>query len=337
MEPIYRIDQARGSPEEVGEQLGHKLGKKLEKNIDHYLGSLDQLLGLDRHRLQQEALPWLESLPRDYQVELKALARGAGCSVEKVAAWLYSDSCAGGGCTAFIQETENGIIVGRNNDYLIPGIWNYGTLLAVKNKIPLLLLGLEGGTFSGTGFNQARLWLHYNWLPAQPCSGLPPFIFHRLALEQCSSLGQVEDLLEQFPRDGGMNLFAVDGKTGEYAVLECAPHRHRRRPREKGKRIVAANHYHFSQLAPGGKRGSPDSVSRENRARDLLAGLKEPLMPRDFFSVLADPEVEVRQPGQGTVYSCVVNPAREQIHYAADPYPAASRGRRELLQFSWEN
>ncbi len=330
----YPIFHTQGNHQEIGFNLGKKLGKRLEENINYYIKKLDQIGGIDYSLLQQQALPWLRSLPPEYQGELENLALGADCSLQLVAKWLYSDLCLEGGCTSFIQETSSGIWVGRNNDYLIPGIWGYITIIEPENKIPLMLLGLEGGTFSGTGYNKERLWLHYNWLPGNFPGGIPPFVLHRMALETCSSVNEVEYLIKEYPQDSGMNLFVVDGSRGDYAVFECSGEKYEKRKPEAEK-IVGANHFHFPGLAPYGISDNQGSRKREEMVCKLLTSLNEPQIPDDYISILGDPTVEVRGEDAGTVYSCVVCPREELIYYSANPYPAASQGSWEQIKWDW--
>ncbi len=330
----YPIYHARGSHQEVGLTLGKKLGKKLEKNIEYYIKRLDEIKGINHSQLVKGAIKWLRTLPLGYQVELENMALGAGCSVHTVASWLYSDLCVEGGCTSFIHETNDGIWVGRNNDYLIPGIWGYITIIEAQAKIPTMLFGLEGGTFSGTGYNKEKIWLHYNWLPERPGKGLPPFVFHRQALENCSSITDLEKMLKEKPRDGGMNLFVVDGKRGEYAVFECSGQKFRKR--EPASRVIAgANHYHFPEIAPEGNEPSQESQEREKNLKELFLGEENLKIPDSYFKMLGNPGVEARGENEGTVYSCVVCPEKDLVFYSADPYPAASSGEWEKVIFNW--
>ncbi len=330
----YLIYHVKGDHQEIGLTLGKKLGKRLGENINYYIKRLDQIGGIDSSRLQKEALPWLRSLPTDYEVELENLARGAGIPLQLVASWLYSDMCLEGNCTSFIHETSSGIWVGRNNDYLVPGIWGYITVIEVKNKIPIMLFGLEGGTFSGTGYNKERLWLHYNWLPGNFKGEMPPFVFHRKALETCSSVGEVEEMLKNTSRDGAMNLFVVDGKRKEYGVFECSGRKYEKRKPE-AKKIVGANHFHYPGLSSDGITDNPESLKREGTVFKLLANLNDPQIPDDYISILGDIDVEVRGEDSGTVYSCVVCPEKDLIYYSAHPYPAASQGEWEKVKWDW--
>ncbi len=331
----YPIYHAKGNYSDIGLFLGRQVKYRLEENIDYYIKRLEEIEGLDHSRLEKEAIPWLRSLPPEYQVELENLAQGAGCSLMKVARWLYSDMCIAGGCTSFIHETPEGVWIGRNNDYLIPGIWGYITVIAVRGKIPIMLFGLEAGIFSGTGYNKEKLWVHYNWLPDTPNpEGLPPFVFHRQVLENCSSVGEVEALLKENPRDGGMSLFVLDGKKEEYAVFECSGKKHRKKEPEEGI-IAAANHFHFPDIAPRNYEVSADSRGREEKTIELLLKEKDTAKPSSYINILGNSGVEARGQDSGTVYSCVVCPKNDLVYYSADPFPAASRGVWEKIAWEW--
>ncbi|MTI95787.1 MAG: hypothetical protein FH749_09945 [Firmicutes bacterium] len=330
------VKKYAGSHWELGLQLGSSLADKLVENISAYIDHVHHVYGVDKQRLPVDSMRWYENLPEQYRKELQGVAAGAGCNIELLAKWYYCDSCLDQGCTSFIATNNGKLWVGRNNDYIYPRGWGHVTILAVDKKIPVMLFGLEGGIFSGTGYNQEKLWIHYNWLPLWDVSeperdSLQPFVFHRLALESCSSLNEVDSLLQNTVRDGGMGLFVADGKTGEYALFECAGKTYIKRPISEPF-VVGANHY-CSLAAPGELR-SQSSINRHQRMETMLQS-KLPTTPEDCMAILADPGVEQDSQYSGTVYANVVQPLQDRIWYVWDDYPAASKGRWNELQWEW--
>ena len=69
-----------------------------------------------------------------------------------------------------------------------------------------------------------------------------PFLFIRKALENCSNIQDIEQLLKEIVRDGGRNLFVIDGKENYAALFECTCNGFRERPIQ-GDYIAATNHY----------------------------------------------------------------------------------------------
>lgn len=328
----------RGTYLEVGKAMGAAIGReRLEENINKMLTAVDHEFGLNYQRLQAGAMGWLESLPEEYQEELQGIALGSGCSLERLAEWYYCDSCIDNGCTSFIVRCQDDFWVGRNNDYLLPKEWGFVTVLAVTGKIPVMLLGLEGSSFSGTGYNKEKLWLHYNWLPVwdepgQDGETVAPYVFLRMALENCETLADVEHLLKSVPRDGGMNLFVVDGKSNQAAVFECTCVSHQKRNFDTF--VAAANHYCVIE-APGSEYGSENSRLRQARVEQLLHQYGANLGLNEMIAVLADDKVEQRGATYGTVYANLACPARNKLWYAYNDFPAASQSKWVEIKPQW--
>lgn len=328
------IGRFTGTHQQVGIKIGQALKQELKSNIDHYINQVKETFGLDHQKLNDHAMTWFHQLPMDYQIEIQGIAEGSDLPIETLAKWYYSDYCTPGGCTSFITMIDDDVWIGRNNDYLQTNLWDYTSIIEVEGKLPIMLFGLAGSSFSGTGYNQSKLWIHYNFLPVwdlpqQSKNVMPAFVWIRKALESCTSIEEVEDLLHSTNRDGGMNLFLVDGKTNEYAVYECSCQAfHKRKVKPV---MVGANHYHEMKIPKGVS--SPGSIKRQQRVEELIH-LNQPNSLEDLIHILSDEQVEVRTPGYGTVYANVACPATDFICFAADAYPAASKG--NFKQINWE-
>jgi hypothetical protein len=234
--------------------------------------------------------------------------------------------------------------VARNNDLYVPELWGYATIREVDGRIPTINFTMEGDVFTPTGINKEKLWLHYNWLPVwdEPAPGkphVPAFAFLTEALEICKDIRDLEAFLDERDRDGGMLLFAVDGKTNEFALFECMCSKHVRREPADGW-IVGTNHYcAFEDLTLGDDEGSSSTLNRFRRMESLVGALSAspsgPELPADLIRILADDEIERRDQDVVTVYSNVACPGTREIWYTFGGYPAASQGNWQKLVWPW--
>jgi hypothetical protein len=316
------------------------MGSRLANNISRYLeeGPGTHSGPLDGARLQTGALPWLRRLPSRFQAEMEGLAEGAGVTLQTVAAWSFVEACTAGGCSAFVGRTGGQTWVARNNDIWVPDLWGYVTIRDLEGYIPTMAFGLEGETFTATGLNAERLWLHYNYLPVwdAPQGKEPwmPFVLLTRAMETCRTIDQVEALLRATERNGGMMIFAADGKNGEYAVFECSCRHHVRR-RGQGDWLAGTNHYLARDVPRPAEAYAAASLARYRR---LAARLERDMgdgAPADLAAILADAGIEQRGADYGTVYANVTCPTSGEVWFTLGGYPAASAGAWQRLAWPW--
>jgi hypothetical protein len=335
-----RVRRYAGTPREIGLAAGRALGPRLADTIDRYVRERPQGRdALDLEELHNGAMPWLRTLPARFQEELEGLAEGANLPLQRVAEWNYIESCVRDGCSGVVGRIDGLAWVARNNDFFIPGIWGYATIREVTGRIPTLSFGLDGDVFTPTGVNRERLWLHQQFLPTPdgPVPGrphLPGWVVLTDMLETCSTIAEVEARLDEIDRDEGMLLFVVDGKTNEFAILECECRRHVRRP-PGGPWLVGANHACvLGESAPDegsrSRHGRMEALATELFAREAPGGL-----PENLIAILADGAVERRGPGVVTVYAAVACPSTGELWFTFEGTPAASRGAWERLPWPW--
>jgi hypothetical protein len=340
-----RIHHAKGNPVEIGFTLGRAMGDRLARNIERYIQTGPAIHGtLDIEKLKSDALPWLRSLPQRYQDEFEGLAEGSGVPLQRLAEWCFVEECVQTGCSALVCSIDGHAWVARNNDLWAPDMWGYVTVREVDGRLPTAIFGLEGEVFAGTGINGERLWLHYNWLPVQdaPSPQKPHwacFVWLTEALETCRAIHEVEALLREVDRDGGMTLFVVDGKTDEFAVFECTCAGHVRRDGFLDW-IVGTNHSCWTDGEGNPGEHPTNSQLRLRRMEELtreLCGRGDVVdTPWDLICILADPGVEVRGEDYGTVYANVACPSLREIWYTFGGYPAASAGTWQQVVWPWE-
>lgn len=339
-----RIQHVTGRPRAVGFALGQAVRERLERNIDRYIANGPAKHGsIDWTRLREQALPWLRRLPQRFQDELEGMAQGANIPLQRLAEWCFVEECVQTGCSGFVWRLNGNVWVGRNNDIWAPEQWGYVTIREVDDRIPTISFGMEGEPFTATGVNAEQLWLHYNHLPVRDAPAAekphwPCYVFLTEALETCRTLADVEALLREVDRDGGMILFAVDRTSDEMAVIECSCSRHI--TRKSGEEwIIATNHAELSHGPGRLDRPAEGSHARYERVEGLLRArssrLKEPDVPGDLIRILADPGVEQRGVGYGTVYANIACPSERLIWYTFGGYPAASRGDWHQLDWPW--
>ncbi len=260
----FQTLHAPGPSADAGLTLGRALAPMLESRRVPYLADLMSINRVTPDQLREQTRRWLAALPTRFQVQMDAMALGAGLSLQDLAEFLYVDiastsspwarggplddstlddptdnpaagPAAGPLCTGFVTPLHNRPWLARNCDWykslLVRG--TSATFYAEPNLIPCVSLGVAGDIDIDTGFNAERLWLHMHTLHAtdpigpgqRPISWL---FWMRDCLERCSTIDEVDRFIAQTARDRGVVLFAVDGKSGESAVFECHRTRHDR-------------------------------------------------------------------------------------------------------------
>jgi hypothetical protein len=339
---LARIHHFKGAPYEIGLAIGRTLANRLEQTFTHYINAMAD--SSDMEKLHAGAMPWLRGLPKRFQDEFQGVAEGANVPLERLAEWAFIEECEKKECSGAICVFNNHAWVARNNDTFVPELWGYATIREVDGRIPTIDFTMEGDVFAPTGINKEKLWLHYNFLPVwdRPTPGkphVPGYVFLTEALELCSSIRDVETLLNETDRDGGMLLFAADGKTDEFALFDCMCSKHYRRDPSDGW-IVGTNHYCTCEdLSLGNDEGSISTLNRFKRMETLIQGLYAsptlPNLPADLIQILADDKIERRGNKLNTVYSNVACPSTGEIWHTFGGYPSASNGNWQQLAWPW--
>ena len=338
-----RVCLLKGTPREAGLSLGLVMGERLDVNIRRYIDACLRSSSIDMIHLEKGSLPWFENLPVRYREEMEGISKGSGIPLQRLAEWYYISELTDVGCTGVILRTGNQVWVARNNDMWAPELWGYTCVREISGRIPTITFGMEGDVFTGTGINKERLWLHYNYLPVidEPSgekSHYPAWVWLTEALETCRNLSEVEIMLSNIDRNGGMMLFSVDGKTNECAVYDCSCSEYHSK-KDSRNWTAGTNHYHENDFRSGSHDDYSRSVARLNRVNDLIKdiGTPEPsYIYMELRKVMADDMVEARGDEYFTVYSNIVCPAEGEIRYTFGGYPAASNGNWQKLPWPWQ-
>ncbi len=345
---LNRVYHFKGKPREIGFAAGRMFGDRLEQTAIHYIEN--QPIPKDIEKLHTGALPWLRSLPQRFQEEYEGMAEGANIPLKTLVEFSYIEECDVNECSGAICIFENQPWVARNNDTYVPELWGYVTIREVEGRIPTINFSMEGDIFTPTGINKEKLWLHYNYLsvwdkPAQNKPHVPAYVFLTEALELCRNISDVESLLNEIDRDGGMLLFAVDGKKNEFALFECMCSKYYKRESINGW-IVGTNHFCACEdLTLSDADEEPlGTLSRfrrmENLIRSLSTSQTSPNLPDDLIRILADDKIERRESPDKqvvTAYSNIACPSTGEIWYTFGGFPAASQGNWQRLEWPWKD
>ncbi len=334
------VHRYAGTPREIGRAAGRSLGSRLERTIERFMAERPRhARALDLAELRRGALPWLRTLPQRFQEEFEGLAEGAKLPLQRLAEWNYIEVCIDDGCSGLVGRLDGHLWLARNNDAFVPGIEGDVTIREVTGRIPTIAFGMPGDVFYATGVNRERLWLHHQSLPNPdaPRPGrphVPGWVLLADMLETCTSIGDIEERLDEIDRDEGMILFVVDGKSEEFAILECSSTRRARRA-SREPWLAAANH----ACALDGVETDEGSCSRQARmeamATALYARQPEISLPQDLIRIIGDDGVERRGPRLTTVYSTVACPSTAQLWFTFGAFPAASRGDWQPVPWPW--
>ncbi len=268
-----------GAIQDAGHAYGRACRELLAPAARHaYVHPFLRINRTDPEHLTLSAAAWASRLPERYQLQIAAMASGAGVTEAAVREWLYADIAAprpGGDHHAAIGPPElqspaqligergpmcTGLVVwqdrrpwtARNCDWYVQTL-SRGTAAvfhAVPHRIPCVCVGIMGDIDADTGMNAEGLWMHMHTLLArdEPRAGVSCIswlFWMREALETCASLEDLERFIQRTDRDRGVILFAACSRTGHAAIYECSRSSFKRvDPWSIGGRpaLVATNH-----------------------------------------------------------------------------------------------
>lgn len=264
-----------------------------------------------------------------------------------LAEWLYADIANGGGaaCSSITVEIDRSPWVARNCDWL-PSQLLRGHAVVIhdrppgSSRIPILAAGIAGDIDIDTGMNAAGLWLHVHTMhcvdsPSPNKPSISWLFWAREALETCETLDELNAMLSRVDRDRGMILIAVDAKSGERAVFECACSSHERHDAGLSFQCVT-NHpsrkhpidpERIARSRPGGTIRRRDAIER------LALATHEWSPPDDLATILADPSVEMRGGARlQTIYSAICRPGSRDLWFC----PGSPSERAAASPHAWK-
>ncbi|NKB69167.1 MAG: hypothetical protein GKR89_19030 [Candidatus Latescibacteria bacterium] len=345
MKPIPRIIKITAADaHSAGVELGRALGGGFELYIDRYMARrVAATANFDRALCRRKAICWIGSLPEYLRDRFTGLSLGSGIAYEKVAEWGYLELGLNRGCSSLFCRSGGKTWLAHNNDTFVPELWGYATIFNIAGRLATMNFGLAGDIWTTAGINESQLWLHVDYLavadaPDPEKALLPTYGFVVEALETCETVADISHLLGTIDRTDGMILFAVDGKSDQAAVFECACSQWAMQSFDS-KWLARTNHALIGRpVAAESHRRPFDSWSRLARLEILLQQKCRPgVEPQweDLQNCLADNQVERRGQEFATAYSVVACPADKRIQFTFGGVPAATLGSWNTVEWPW--
>jgi hypothetical protein len=299
----------KGTPVQRAEAQGRLLGKELSlASFDHFADIL--LAGLKDSPISywfaDKALgiwTWLydRTAPDEYHEEVKALAAGAGLSVNRARRallfpdtalffWAYLDhpisQVPGIACTSAAKVYPDGrMVTGRNLDFYGVGTYDAHPLMIVNlpadgsDELKHIGFATDGTPFAGiTGLNEAGIGfsVHQNYTRDASLGGVPMPYIGELILRKARTLDEAVEMVRTY-RPGPLWTFILtDFKTNEVRAIEVSKKHFEIRSMTEGLFSQSNHSFHDSVRADefidvGTK---VNSVFRTERALQLLRELK---------------------------------------------------------------
>lgn len=308
---------------------------------ERYIERVRTAVGFDAAGLADHAADWLSRLEPHVQVEIAAMADGAGIRTIDTARFLFADIAsptAAPLCSSLLTTLpEQSPWIARNCDWLTPTLERGTAAVAHRtpHRIPILALGIRGDIDLDTGINAEGLWLHLHTMyaadPIPEDARVMSWLFWaREALETCASIDALESFIRSTTRDRGVIAIAAESTTGACTVFECKRASYARHDVEGP--LCVTNHSLSKEYPPRAASSGNEAgtIARQQSMRSAIEAEPPRNGPDDLIRVLAGDGVEMRTPRWiRTIYSVVIDVSRPQIWFSAgssNGLPAASRG-----------
>jgi isopenicillin-N N-acyltransferase-like protein len=289
--------EIEGEAYDRGRQYGAAVASEILQSAEAYLRLVEHQAGLGREAALEAAAafgPRIEAHAPDLLLEMRGIADGAGCTLNKVLlinarTELLSST---GECTALAAAPE----VTQREQVLLGQNWDWHTairsdpiLLCIRQPgRPEIMTLVEPGQVAKIGLNSAGLGVCLNFLEhADRGQGLPVHLILRQMLG-CSHLGEAIRTAYGTPRAASANVLIAHA-AGEILDVELTPTRADFLYGDGGW-LVHANHFESMRLRHGdvGIAASMSSLARAARARRLLSAACGQISLDTFQSILRD-------------------------------------------------
>lgn len=356
-----------GPPHERGVAYGIAAAERIRRGVAHYTAQLARagLAGSEIRGLVNDYLPVIEGFEPAYVEEMRGIARGAALPFEEVVLLnarteilklaerpdlrgRLAEATAPDGCTGVVVMPEAAadgcLIHAQNWDWKVECAETAVVLRICREDGPDLLTFTEAGGLARFGCNAAGIALTANYLESDRDYGqigVPLALIRRKVLEE-ERLALAMRAVYATPKSASNNMI-VSHRGGIAIDFECAPDETFRLYPERGL-LVHANHWlspvALAKLRDTGLAGTPDSLYRDLRVRELLvptlgeltaADVKEALFD-DFespWSVCRPPRPGVDGVVTATVAMIVMQPAEGTLDVALLP-----AGNRRFVRYS---
>ena len=311
-------------------EMGRQHGEQAAHLVHRYLQWIEELTGRPREILCANAarfLPGIEALSQPFVEEVRALAEGAGISLEEALlcqARAEASHIWEGACTAFAlkgQATADGsLLIGQNQD-LEPQYSDVAILLRVRptDGRPRAMMFTFAGQLGYSGMNQyglahfANALYNFRWRP-----GLPHYPLKRVLLEQ-RTVAECVRLLREHRTCSAANVVLCDAQAS-LADVEVRPEGIALFEDDHPDQRLHANHYVTEQFASFENGTLPDSCPRLARIRALVKQAWGSITVDTLKEILADhagePAGICRHGARGmhSISGYIAEPARGVLH-----------------------
>jgi isopenicillin-N N-acyltransferase-like protein len=325
----YPLYKARGSHRELGRQHGEQASRQIRAHID-LLRARPKLPDQQFSRRVARFQTMFERYCPHLLEEMRGLAEGAGVTLEEAMACSIRGELATApaeGCTAYAigrsGTASHEVVAGQNAD-LGSGMMPLAYLLHLQPRgKPDVLIWTFGGMLGYHGMNSAGVAHFSNALGGGPRSqfGMPEYVYERLMLE-CTSTGQVIDLLRKLPLASNEN-FVVCDQQGNIADVEATTAGLEILRDQDAGYLAHTNHFLCQRYATADnlKLSLPDSPSRQERINALIKSRFGSIEVDDVKRFLSDHSgypTSICRHGGGmqTVVSMISEPAARRMHVA---------------------
>ncbi|QDV69365.1 Acyl-coenzyme A:6-aminopenicillanic acid acyl-transferase [Rosistilla carotiformis] len=229
-----RLVLLSGTPEQIGRAHGQLLREESQRCIDSVLyafGTVQTVLTgrWFRDDLEKAYARLKPHIPADHLTETRALAQSLGQDPETLEALnVFPELFHCSGFAVFDSATTDGKLYhGRVLDYMTTiGLQDCATtfIVSVNGKIPFANVGYAAFTGSVSGMNDRAISLgEMGGRGEGQWDGVPMATLMRRALEECSTLPEVEQLWSESPRTCEYYYVFADGKTNEAVGVAATP------------------------------------------------------------------------------------------------------------------
>jgi predicted choloylglycine hydrolase len=350
--PGLTVIELSGSPREIGIAHGKAFAPEIammKKRLLEYLNSIS--LGIGGRfllwYLEKLALRMTRFVPDELMDEMRGVAEGSGNSFKFIFLLnALDDVLVNLACSSFAvpaSRSENGqLFVARNLDYPLfhDALPNLNTVFKIypTKGLPFVSVAWPGFSAVVTGLNVSGLFIADLTSLSQDktLKGTPALLQNRIAIQQCRTLDEIENLLRKAKRTVGKNLLTASPEGARVLEVSAAQVVSRSAP---DNILACTNHFETPLMA--GSQGSVKKPPRTDvpeeyfsyaysKARyDSVMALasKDKVAVSDAVSVLAAEPV-----GNGTtVQSVIFFPGAKRFFVARSDKTPVSQGAYEDL------
>lgn len=279
------------------EEMGYKIASnpKFSKNMHRLAGMFKRSFPPGKASSYYEKIKPLmpESIISQMTGMAKGLSEANNISYDEawddVIVWnFFMASTYLNGCTAFAVNTGNELYLAHNTD--LPYLYGFGGSVIIFNPSDnsgYKFLSYYQPSFVGVALaeNETGLAVVFNAAyPTKRDFGLPPEMFVRKIIEECSGIDEAVNSFNSFLESGGK--FAHNGciltlmnfKTGDMARIEVAPDRIEVEygwQSDDKKYLITTNHYRMMPERNGKDDFNTSSYARFERCNMLVKSQKD--------------------------------------------------------------